>query len=73
MKMTKQNDQQDSEKVTDGQELGVSNFLPPFAAEILVCAARVARSLPEGSLQRRREIDDAVDMVRKMFPSRFRR
>lgn len=52
--------------------LGVSSFLPRTAAEMLVRAARVARTFPVDTIERRREIDDAVQKVRLRWPSFFR-
>lgn len=54
------------------EPLGVARVLPEQAAEILVAAAAVARSLEEGSLARRRAIEDAVVAVKNRWPSFFR-
>ena len=52
--------------------LGVSTFLPIFAATALVRAAQQARQLPEYSTERVRIIRDAVRKVREEYPRFFR-
>lgn len=52
--------------------LGVSKHLPSRAVEILTQAAERARELPEGSLQRRAVVDEAVERVKRSWPDRFR-
>lgn len=60
--------------MTDGATdtpLGVSAFLPRFAADILVNAANRARQLKEGSFERRRVIEDAIVAVKTGWPEFF--
>ena len=54
------------------EALGVSAHLPPRAVEILVEAAERARGMPEGSIQRRACVDEAVERVKRSWPDRFR-
>lgn len=62
---------EDSRKAA--RPLGVSAHLPPRAVEILTEAAERARGMPEGSIQRRACVDEAVERVRKAWPHLFRR
>ncbi|WP_302602453.1 hypothetical protein [uncultured Sutterella sp.] len=52
--------------------LGVSTFLPPIAAQILVDAADKARGLPEIDLKRAKIIGTAIERVRRGWPEYFR-
>lgn len=52
--------------------LGIANFLPPLAAQILVEAADKARALPEINLKRARIINAAIERVRRGWPEKFR-
>lgn len=52
--------------------LGIANFLPPLAAQILVEAADKARELPEINLKRARIINAAIERVRRGWPEKFR-
>lgn len=52
--------------------LGVANFLPPIAAQILVEAAGKARELPEIDLKRTKIISTAIERVRRGWPEKFR-
>ena len=52
--------------------LGISNFLPPIAAQILVEAADKARELPEIDLKRAKIISTAIERVRRGWPEHFR-
>lgn len=52
--------------------LGVANFLPPIAAQILVEAADKARELPEIDLKRAKIISTAIERVRRGWPEHFR-
>lgn len=54
------------------EALGVSAHLPPRAVEILTEAAERARGMPEGSIQRRACVDEAVERVKRSWPDRFR-
>lgn len=54
------------------ETLGVSKHLPPRAVEILTQAAERARGMPEGSIQRRACVDEAVERVKRSWPDRFR-
>lgn len=52
--------------------LGVANFLPPLATQLLVNAAQAARQLPEGSIARRMQIENAIVAVKNQWPMLFR-
>ena len=52
--------------------LGIANFLPPIAAQILVEAAGKARELPEIDLKRAKIIGTAIERVRRGWPEYFR-
>lgn len=52
--------------------LGVANFLPPLATQLLVNAAQAARQLPEGSIARRMQIENAIVAVKNRWPMLFR-
>jgi hypothetical protein len=52
--------------------LGIANFLPPLAAQILVEAADKARELPEINLKRAKIISTAIERVRRGWPEHFR-
>lgn len=52
--------------------LGIANFLPPLATQILVEAADKARELPEINLKRARIINAAIERVRRGWPEKFR-
>lgn len=52
--------------------LGIANFLPPLAAQILVEAADKARGLPEIDLKRAKIINAAIERVRRGWPEKFR-
>ena len=52
--------------------LGIANFLPPLATQLLVNAAQAARQLPEGSLARRMQIENAIVAVKNQWPMLFR-
>ena len=51
--------------------LGVSKFLPPLAAEILVKAAATARLYPEGCKERVAIINNAIRRVKTTFGTFF--
>ena len=57
---------------TAAVSLGIANFLPPLAAQILVEAADKARELPEINLKRARIINAAIERVRRGWPEKFR-
>lgn len=52
--------------------LGIANFLPPLATQLLVNAAQAARQLPEGSIARRMQIENAIVAVKNQWPMLFR-
>ena len=52
--------------------LGVANFLPPLATQLLVNAAQAARQLPEGSIARRMQIENAIVAVKNKWAMLFR-
>lgn len=52
--------------------LGIANFLPPIAAQILVEAAGKARELPEIDLKRAKILSTAIERVRRGWPEYFR-
>ena len=52
--------------------LGVANFLPPLATPLLVNAAQAARQLPEGSIARRMQIENAIVAVKNKWAMLFR-
>lgn len=52
--------------------LGIANFLPPIAAQILVEAADKARELPEIDLKRAKILSTAIERVRRGWPEYFR-
>ena len=61
-------------KMNDKEEtnpLGVSKFLPPLAAEILVKAAATARLYPEGCKERVAIINNAIRRVKTTFGTFF--
>ena len=60
----------DDKQVPD-TELGVSGFLPPMAAAILVRAASTARQYDEEELERVRTIERAIDEVQRRWPEFF--
>ena len=55
----------------NGTPIGVSTFLPPVAAALLVRAADNARTLPEGSVERTLTINRAVKKVKADWPMYF--
>ena len=59
------------EKQRPDTELGVSSFLPPLAAAVLVRAAGYAKLLPEGSVERILTINRAIKSVKAEWPSYF--
>jgi hypothetical protein len=52
--------------------LGIANFLPPLATQLLVNAAQAARQLPEGSIARRMQIENAIVAVKNKWAMLFR-
>lgn len=52
--------------------LGIAHFLPPLATQLLVNAAQAARQLPEGSIARRMQIENAIVAVKNQWPMLFR-
>lgn len=64
----------DSEQKAELKEpVGISNFLPRIAAEMLVQAAELARQHPIDSFERRRAIEDAIVGVKNRWPEYFRK
>lgn len=55
------------------EPVGISNFLPRIAAEMLVQAAELARQHPIDSFERRRAIEDAIVGVKNRWPEYFRK
>lgn len=53
--------------------LGVSKFLPPLAVQKLVNAAYRAKLFKPGSFDRRREIENAILVVKAQWPKFFRK
>ena len=51
--------------------IGVSTFLPEIAAEVLVKAHEACMSLPAGA-RRQKRLQQAIDKVKMMCPSKFR-
>lgn len=58
--------------VESQEPVGISNFLPRIAAEMLVQAAELARQHPIDSFERRRAIEDAIVAVKTRWPAYFR-
>lgn len=53
------------------EPLGISTLYPKLAREILVRAAEKAETLPDGSMARRRTIQDAIVAVKTRWPDYF--
>ena len=53
------------------ESLGVCELYPKLAREILVRAAEKAETLPDGSMARRRTIQDAIVAVKARWPDCF--
>ena len=53
--------------------LGVSKFPPPLAVQNLVSAAYQAKLFKPGSFDRRREIENAILVVKAQWPKFFRK
>lgn len=53
------------------EPLGVCELYPKLARDILVRAAEKAETLPDGSMARRRTIQDAIVAVKTRWPDYF--
>lgn len=53
------------------ESLGVCELYPKLARDILVRAAEKAETLPDGSMARRRTIEDAIVAVKTRWPDYF--
>lgn len=53
------------------EPLGICTLYPKLAREILVRAAEKAETLPDGSMARRRTIQDAIVAVKTRWPDCF--
>lgn len=53
------------------EPLGVCELYPKLARDILVRAAEKAETLPDGSMARRRAIEDAIVAVKARWPDCF--
>ena len=67
------NESLDSNILSDNsRQIGVATILPAEAREILANAAAEATLYDEGSLKRKRIIDNAISRVRLAYPEYFR-